>query len=233
MRELYEAAGQNAVEYDFDLRCLVDYVWFLFRQKDYRRGIEKAENLLILLKGKEKVLPVNWARTCRALTQMYVCTGRKDDAIQFGADVLPLLRELTEKNNNQFQFRQNLAWMCCYLAELYAKNNQTEEAEKLFKESLDQWKQIVGENPSFNRDIAWTSYKLAQFYMSQKRYAEAESYSEESVAINRAMDKENPGKFNNELSMSLFQLADLYRYTDRKEQAKVCREEAIALHRNN
>ena len=231
LRELYEAARTNAVEHGLDLKCCVDYVWFLFRQKEYADGIREAETLYPLLKGRESSFPVSYARVCRVLVQMYDLVGRTDDALSLGSEILPVLRELGGKNQDLFS--QNTASLADRLAELYVKANRGDLAEPLYEESLSIWRRIAVRYPNFRQEQAWTAQKLGQLYLERGRYEAAELIYTEALSAARALAADHPAnmKYSRELTWACCNLANLCKKTQQYEKAAALYEEALAVRR--
>ncbi|MEG3439951.1 tetratricopeptide repeat protein, partial [Pannus brasiliensis CCIBt3594] len=73
---------------------------------------------------------------------------------------------------------------------LYYSTGRYGEAEPLFRQALEMWKRLLGEE---HPDVATSLNNLAGLYYSTGRYGEAISYSQQAIQIaEQALGKNHP-----------------------------------------
>jgi tetratricopeptide (TPR) repeat protein len=121
---------------------------------------------------------------------------------------------------------QELAISLNNLASLYQSQGRWAEAEDLFQESLNIYRELPGEEAKIN--LVSTLNNLGGLYITQGKWQEAESLYQEAIGICDRLD----GEVNNDLARSLNNLGHLYQIQGRWVEAEPLIKTALTIRRH-
>jgi tetratricopeptide (TPR) repeat protein len=121
------------------------------------------------------------------------------------------------------------------LGSLYHETNRHSEAEEVYAEAIDLYRQLANENPdTYLPGLARILSSLADFYVHTGQYALSLDKFEEALSVNRELAKENQYEYLPEVARVLTNIAVvLTNYMSHKEKADTFAREALQIATEN
>ena len=155
----------------------------------------------------------------------------KQNHFSQAAIVAEKLRDLRENDDNFSN--ENKSSLFNLIASIYSEVNRFSEAEKLYLEALQIYRDLADKNPdSYLPDVAMTCNNLAVLYDNINRKDEAERLYLEALDIRKKLAKENPDAYLSYVAMTCNNLAVLYDNINRKDEAEKLVLEALQIYRD-
>ena len=209
---------------------LIDYLKFLQKQKNHRKGIEYGEWLRDYYKLKRKET-VSEAEVLNFLGSFYQDAHRTEEAQENFIKALKIRKELAGPKP-AFYDNVFLARSYNYIALLYHDKKNYEEAEKYHREALEIRRELAKADPSrYERDLGSTYNNLGNIYKDLKQYEEAEKYFLEALSIREKLAKDGSEDLIGELASTYNNLGNLYFFNkkEKKEKAEEYYSEALKI----
>ena len=129
-------------------------------------------------------------------------------------------------SSNPEQFEPDLAMTYMTLGNFYARNNNIDEAEKMFIKSLEIRERLAENDPAqFDPDVAITTVNLGTLYRMSKEWSKAEDMYLRSLDVRKRLSEDNYAQFAPGLARTATNLGVLY-----GEMAKVKEAEQMFLY---
>lgn len=125
---IYDEIYHLVLEWEIEADVLYEYTEFLFKQKDYKFGIQVSDKMLHLLEITNSVPTDTIARLHNVRGNLYREDRDYEKAEKEFLLALKLFEELSEENNNSGKIAS--ATICNDISELYWKQNRIDEQLK-------------------------------------------------------------------------------------------------------
>ncbi|MBQ4443581.1 MAG: tetratricopeptide repeat protein [Clostridia bacterium] len=216
-------AAQDAKAYKF----VLDYIAYLYKQKQYTQAIQVAEWLHTAYQSDVNIQDDAKANLLNLLGILYDGNGRPQEAEKLYKEALTIYRRLADENPAAFE--ADVADTCNNLGNLYADNGKPQEAEKLYLEALTIYRRLADENPAaYEGRVAMTCNNLGNLYADNGKPQEAEKLYKEALTIYRRLAKENPATFEGRVAVTCNNLGSLYK-NGRPQEAEKLYLEALTI----
>ena len=225
---IYEEITKLAEEYRIELEVLCEYASFLWKQRQYRKGIAVAERLNLYYQLDQETSQDAWGKLLNLLGILYFENSDFQKSEKAYRKALDIHRRLAKKDPAAFE--PDLAASCNNLALLLNDLNQKEEAEQLYQEALEIRRRLAQKNPAaFEPDLADSCNNLAVLLKKLNQNEGAEPLYRESLEIHRRLAQKNPAAFEPDLAASCNNLSNLLSKLNQNIEAEQLYREAVDI----
>ena len=231
--ELYEEAKGKIFEYGLDIAFTVDYVAFLYKQKNYEDGLEIGEQVRCKLYN-EKKNPDLYLQICQIMGNLYKDTSRYTKALEMFNETFEVCKKLNEMNMDIDI--KTVAIIANDFGNIYMKLRYYERAEDMYKIALA----LIMKSREISHGAyilylkAMVFYNLSYLYVytnCYEKYEDAERMYLEALDIFKKLRMSSKNLYAEEIAYTFAELGKLYSETDRFKKAEIMHKEALSIRR--
>ena len=228
--DLYENIVGLAERHRIELHVLYEYAYFLYNQRQYPSGIEKAERLQLYYQLDTTISQKEWGDLLNLLGLLYPKSRKFKEAKNCCQQALEICRRLAKDNPSAYEV--DVATTCNNLAGLLDDLNRKPEAEQLYREALEIYRRLAKDNPDvYEASVATICNNLAGLLDSINQKPKAEPLYREALKILRRLAKDNPSAYEADVATTCNNLAGLLDSINRKPEAEELFRKALEIRR--